>query len=239
MPKDELHLDRLKERFGNESYFETADLYDFYNSIDSSLENSVIKWRINFIIKDGTILQIGEGRFRFGSANEFEPLLNQTIFEINDLLLLKFPDVKFLIWHSREVTRLVPRLTPPDIYCIEVDPPEVDTVAAFLREEYKHVLTKKVDEALNYDSRVFIVQPLLKRTHYQLVNNVPTIIIEKLIIDLFLDEGLYRLSQEELATMVNDAFTNYRINIDKLLRYASIREKRVEIVALIKKLFNS
>jgi hypothetical protein len=68
----------------------------------------------------------------------------------------------------------------------------------------------------------------------QLVKNVPTTTIEKLLVDLFCDKEFEFLQGYELTHIFNNAFSKYTINVDKLLRYASRKAKRDQLSEFIK-----
>jgi len=96
------------------------------------------------------------------------------------------------------------------------------------------VLKVKTSEDLYFGKSVIVVRPLVTGSPSQLSINVPTTTIEKLLVDLFSDKEFEFLQGYELTYIFNNAFSKYTINLDRLLRYASRKEKRTVIADYIK-----
>ncbi len=229
-----LHIEELKKVFGDKDYFQIADLHAFYQSFEASVPKSTVNWRINALVKENIIQRIGRGTYKYGSGNNFLPQISPKALKINTLMKSNFPYLKYLIWHIGEINLFAQHLINKDTYYVEVERDAVDAAFEQLREKYKYVLKVKTNEDLFFGESVIIVRPLVTGSPYQLSNNVPTITIEKLLVDLFSDKEFDFLQGYELTHIFTNAFSKYTINLDKLLRYASRKEKRTVIADYIK-----
>lgn len=82
---------------------------------------------------------------------------------------------------------------------------------------------------------IIVVQNLVSEAPLQKVNNIPTVTLEKLLVDLVYGKDLFYFYQGyELHNIFQQAFDKYTINESRLLRYADRRKKKVEVLELIK-----
>ncbi len=234
MRKTELHIEELKEMFGNNESFQIADLHAFFQSFDSKIAKSTVNWRIYSLVKTNIIQRIGHGTYKLGTGKLFLPQISQRAIKINSFMKTNFPYLKYLIWHVSEINFLSQHLINKDICYVEVERDAVDAVFEQLREKYKFVLKGKTNDDVYFGESVIVVRTLVTGFPSQLVRNVPSTTIEKLLVDLFSDKEFEFLQGTELTHIFNNAFSKYTINIDKLLRYASRKEKRTTIADYIK-----
>jgi len=234
MKNPKLHIEELKEVFGNKDSFQIADLHAFYQSFEASVPKSTVNWRVYALVNENIIQRIGRGTYKLGSGNNFLPQISPKALKINTLMKTNFPYLKYLIWHIGEINLFAQHLINRDTYYVEVERDAVDAVFEQLRDKYKYVLKVKTSEDLYFGESVIVVRPLVTGSPSQLSIKVPTTTIEKLLVDLFSDKEFEFLQGYELTYIFNNAFSKYTINLDRLLRYASRKEKRTVIADYIK-----
>jgi len=234
MRKTELHIEKLQEVFGNKDYFQVEDLFVFYQSYDPIVAKSTVNWRIYTLLKTGVVKRIGRGKYKCGNGNTFTPQISEKALKINNLMKNNFPYLKYITWHISEINSVSQHLINKDTYYVEVERDAVDTVFEQLREKFKYVLRGKTNEDVYFGESIIVVRSLVTGSPVQLVKNVPTTTIEKLLVDLFCDKEFEFLQGYELTHIFNNAFSKYTINVDKLLRYASRKAKRDQLSEFIK-----
>lgn len=234
MRKTELYNEKLLEVFGNKDYFQVEDLVAFYQSYDPTVARSTVNWRIYTLVKTEVIKRIGRGKFKCGNGASFEPQISTKVLKVNHLMQNSFPYLNYLIWHVSEINFLAQQLINKDTIYVEVERDAVDAVFEKLREKFKYVLRGKTNDDVYHGESIIVVRPLVTGSPVQLVKNVPTTTIEKLLVDLFCDKEFEFLHGNELTQIFKNAFSKYTINIDKLLRYASRKAKRDQLSEFIK-----
>jgi len=234
MRKAELNIEKLKEAFEKKIYFQTNDIFSFYQSFDSLVAKSTIECRIRSLIKKGIIQRIGHGKYKFGSEIIYRPLISVKSKKINNFMMINFPYLKYIVWHIGEINHFSQHLINIDTYYVEVEKDAVDSVFARLREKYKYVLKGKFNQDVYFGESVIVVRSLVTGAPTQLVTNVPTTTIEKLLVDLFCDEEFDFVHGNEMSHIFNNAFSKCTINIDRMLRYASRKGKRNILADYIK-----
>jgi len=83
---------------------------------------------------------------------------------------------------------------------------------------------------------VIIVRHLVTEAPVQKIKTIPTVTIEKMLVDLYSDIDFEYLQGNELSFIFKNAFSKYTINENKLLRYANRKGKKEKIIDFIKNL---
>jgi hypothetical protein len=229
----DLHIQALEAAFKHHEYFGAGDLLAFYQVLEPSISKSTVNWRMHTLLQTNIICRVGRGKYKFGNANVFVPQIGKKAIRINNLMKEGFPYLNYMIWHINEINSLSQHLINRDIYYVEVEREAIDAVFQQLREKFKYVLRKKTDTDLYFGEGLIVVRPFITAAPVQFISQIPTTTIEKLLVDLFSDKEFYFLQGYELTYIFGNAFSKYTINIDKLLRYASRRGKKEEIVDFI------
>ena len=234
MRRANLHIQELQAEFENKEYFQLENLFAFYQSFEPTIAKSTVNWRICSLVKTDIISRIGRGKYKCGNESAFTPHVTQKALKINSFMKINFPYLNYIIWHISEVNYVLQHLINKDAYYVEVERDAIDAVFEQLREKFKYVLRGKTNEDLYFGESVIIVRSLVTGSPTQIVSNVQTTTIEKLLVDLFSDKEFEFLQGYELTHIFNNAFSKYTININKLLRYASRKAKRDQIAKFIK-----
>ena len=75
-----------------------------------------------------------------------------------------------------------------------------------------------------------ILKKLITKSPIQTIDDVPTVTLEKVIVDIYSEKKLFEAFQgSELLHIINNAVEKYAINTKTLLNYANRRSKREEI----------
>lgn len=81
-----------------------------------------------------------------------------------------------------------------------------------------------------------IVRNLVSESPLNVINEIPTVTIEKLLVDVFCDPEFDFIKGSELTEVYVDAFYKYTVNMNRLLRYAARKGKKQEISNFINKI---
>jgi hypothetical protein len=233
MKDAELHIEELEEIFENKDSFQIDELHSFYRAFKESVPKSTVYWRINSLVKLGVIQRIGRGTYKYGSGHIFLPEMTLKIFKINSFMSSSFPYLKYCIWPVAEINFLSQHLINKRIFYVEVERDAVESVFEQLRDKFKYVLMGRSNDNVYLGESIIVVRPLVSGSPTQMVRGVPTITIEKLLVDLFSDKEFKFLQGYELTYIFRNAFSKFTVNIDKLLRYASRKEKRKVIAEFV------
>jgi hypothetical protein len=118
---------------------------------------------------------------------------------------------------------------------LEVEKESVDSVVEMLNDKNELYVTEKVLEIVNNNiianKRVTVVKALIQEAPLSMKNGIYIPSLEKLIVDLYCGgPALSFLEGTETETIIENLLARYTVNFDTLLRYATRRGKKNEIV---------
>lgn len=247
MKNNDLHINELQSKFKNKNNISFEELIQFYQNIKKEIKHSAIKTRINRLIKYGIINRIGRGKYTLGQERIFSPQLDRDLKKIAVKIKTEYSELKFCLWHTSWISQFM--IHQPATYYTIIEPESdsdkrtmySETIFRYLQNHYKHVFHKPNNDTIqNYVSEYkdsIIVVPLVSEAPTQQIEKITTVTIEKILVDIFCDENIFAAQQgNEKSTIFREIFTQYTINISKLLRYATRRTRRNELENYLKSL---
>lgn len=120
---------------------------------------------------------------------------------------------------------------------VDVEKEVMESVFVFLKEEYRNTYLKPdkemMDKYIMQNTDSIIVRQLISESPIQINNTVPTLTIEKMIVDIFSDHEFEYLKGSELLMIFRNVFDRFTVNKSKLLRYANRKGKQEKIVKFL------
>lgn len=179
----------------------------------------------------GVLTRIGRGKFVLGKTNLYKPESSPTLKSVYKKLIKEFPYANFCIWNTSILNEFMKHQPGAFNFIIEVEKDVTQSVFYFLKELNYPVFIEPTSDILEkylpLSKEAFIIKPLVTESPTQLVNGIPTISLEKLLVDLFCDEILFAAHQgSEMKIIFTEALSKYTLNQSKMLRYANRRRKK-------------
>ncbi len=235
--KTKLQIADLKEHFRNKNYFYTSDIVEFYRKLTPNIPKTTVNWRVYELINKGVLERMGRGKFKFGETLLFKPKNTSKIIKVNNLIKKQLPFINYCIWTSNIINEFSLHINKINYTIIDTEREASKSVLFLLKDYYKHVFYKASKEMfVDYFpdlKNIIIIRDLVTEAPVQSVNKIPTVTIEKLLVDLYCDSEFEYLQGNELSYIYKNAFDKYTVNESKLLRYASRKGKKVEILKFI------
>ena len=151
---------------------------------------------------------------------------------------VKFPFADFCIWKPAVLTRYMQHIPAVRFLFVDVERDASESVFYFLRglQEYKTILlnpTEQECERYITTDELIIVRPLIKEAPVVSVHDylVPT--LEKILVDAACDHELLFAQGAELYTIYENAFQIHDMNVRRLLRYATRRNRKDRITEIL------
>ncbi len=240
---DKLHTDRIKDHFKLKAAFETKEIVDFYKQFEKDIKPSTVNWRVYTLVQEGVLQRIGRGKFRLGEGRKYIPEISSITKSIFKKLKAEFPYSKFCVWNTSVLNEFMQHQPNRFFLMVETDKETTNSAFYFLREIKKSVFIEPTKDILEKyivnEKEVFIIKPLISEAPTQNINDVETVTIEKILVDVFCDDVIFSAQQgAEKRTIFNEAFNKYTINQSKMLRYADRRRKKKELNQFIKTISN-
>lgn len=245
----DLQIEALKEKFAVNIEFTTADILAFYQEFQPKVPKSTVNWRVYELVKTGVLERAGRGRFIRGTGPRFYPPIRLQLKKLSEKIKTKFPYIQYCLWENDIVRSFQQHLSSSRFILIDVEKESMQAVFEYLKENFKHIWLKPDTETIYHyilpEKQSIIVRHLISEAPLQTCENIPTVTIEKMLVDLFTDNEFEYLEGTELVSVFRNARDRFPINQSKLLRYAGRKGQRQELQAFleknnfIKKSFNS
>lgn len=240
---EKLHIDRLKRHFKGQKSLTNHDLAIFYRKAEPSVQETTVNWRIHELIRQGVLERISRGHFHIGQTKSFVPSISQRASKLYKGINSQFPYAQVCVWETGWLNDLAQHLSNQSLIILETERDVCETVFHRLQETNKAVFLKPkletMERYVSVENKAVVVKAMVSEAPLQNVEGVSTPALEKILVDLVCDADVFYAYQGlELQHIWENAFSRYTIQQDKLLRYASRRKKKSEIVELIKRTYN-
>lgn len=217
--------------------FKTNDLSE-YLSGKIELSKKMLSWHLRKLLDEKKIFRISKGVYTTTPKIIFRPVPNAHSIRLYKKLKAVYPLLDFCVYNGEILSDLQHHLSYNNNIYIETERDATETIFHFVQDMHERsFLSPKEDIMSDYirlDKRSLIVKPLVSESPIQEVNGINVPRIEKLLVDIQCDRDFFYLQGQESLYMMQNAFTNYNVNIGMLLRYASRRNIKPQIEKYIK-----
>ena len=207
---------------------------EFYLTLEPEVKKTTVNWRIYNLVQEGVLNRIGRGNFSLGKGKGYTPEISKKQASLYKKIKADFPFLTVCIWSTSILNEFM--LHQPGRYyqLIEVDKDAMESVFYYLKDKNYSAFMEPSEQLIRRymldEKEPWIVKTLVSEAPIQLVNGIPTVTIEKLLVDIFCDPVIFNAQQgSEMNQIFNEALEKYTINESKMLRYASRRRKRREL----------
>lgn len=233
--QNKLHIENLKYQFQSEMTFSSTDLMEFYRTFEPEVKKTTVNWRIYNLVQEGILNRVGRGKFSLGKKGEaYIPEISNKLNSIYKKMKSDFPFLTVCLWSTSVLNEFM--LHQPGRYyqLIEVDKDAMESVFYYLKDRNYSVFMELSEQLIRRymidEKEPWIVKSLVSEAPTQVVNGIPTVTIEKLLVDIFCDPVIFNAQQgSEMNQIFSEAYEKYSISESKMLRYASRRRKKKEL----------
>ncbi len=235
---DKLKIEEIKNVFGNKP-FTSDDLYHFYQTYDPNLKKSTFRWRVYALKNNGVINTLKRGVYTTKSKKDFQPTVSKKIRNLFSKVKNQFPYVDMCIWETSWLNNLMVHQAFSNNIILEVDKDAASAVFAFLQESQKNVYLNpgkhEVEHYISAGQTSIIIKNLTVTSPLQEVQNIIVPSVEKIMIDLFVDDELFVAYQgAELKNIYQELFNTYNVNQSTLKQYAHKRHIKDKLISFLK-----
>jgi len=260
--KDRLRINELNEYFRYRNVFTRHELYEFYQGHNYDLKETTFRWMIYELRIDGIIKNLDRGIYtlinngydgrgfenrlndfnRTYSMNRiFRPNFNEKIIEISNNIKQKFPYLRFSLWDTRWLNEFMLHQVSNFLIIIETERETEEAIYYYISNYFENVFlkpnSKEFDIYVNRQRESIVIKRMITESPLTNIDNVNIPRLEKILVDLFADEVSF-LSFEgtELVNIYQNAFKYYMLDLKTMLRYASRRRRKLQLVEFLQKI---
>lgn len=143
------------------------------------------------------------------------------------------------IWDTRWLNHFMRHQLFTNYRVIEVEKDAVNQVFHFLSERHKNVFLnpdeKIYDRYIANSDDTIIVKNLVSEAPVVELEKIVVPTLEKLLVDMLIDEDLFAAQQSERSFIYENAMKNYTINTLQMKRYALRRNREKKVTELLDK----
>lgn len=214
--------------------FTISELFAYLTK-ECSITKTSLSWYLSKLTETKKLIRVGRGVYSYANKQIFAPAPGKEVVELYNLLIVSFPFAHFCIYAGDIIAPLQHHLSSNHITYIETDREATDSVFNLLKEKKEVVFLKPTKELIyqyiDMNEKAIFVKPLISEAPVQEIEGIPSPTIEKLLVDIHKDSDFFYLQGVESRYMLENACALYSINENRLLRYASRRGIKEEIMS--------
>lgn len=221
-------VNKLQSLLRHERILSNTEIAALFREFEPNLKQTTINWRIFSLVQSGIIDRVGRGKFSISTRDKFFPIVSRRIHDLNLTLKKKFPYLNTCLWDISILNEFM--IHQPGLFytIVEVEKDATESVFYFLKDR-KHTVfinpsSQMLERYVQFDQHTIIVKNLITEAPTQLIEDVNTVTLEKVLVDMFCDTTLFSAQQGvEMRTIFQEAFRKYSLNTDKMFRYSARR----------------
>ena len=230
----------LKAQFSGQNLITTHDVSKALMLLFPDAAENTLAWRIFQLKKENLINQVGRGLYSF----EFKP---EYIPEISPKTKRFFKRIKHLgqselcVWDTSMLSEISGAIVNKHWIFIAVPKDELDglydQMLGFSKQVFLHPDKDVLHRYMMAQDEAIILTPLISEAPIFKADDFVSLTLEGILVNaLFESESFLSAMGISPIELFRLAFEKYNVNRSKLLRYASRRDKKVEIENFIKKI---
>ncbi|WNY23405.1 hypothetical protein MmiHf6_07120 [Methanimicrococcus hongohii] len=235
--KQKLDLIKFKKQLSNQNVCQVNDFFNYYSKKEPKISKATVNWRIHDLVEKGVIQRVGRGTYEFGETTTFTQEPSEKTKEIGKIILDNYSEIKFCVWEMAFVNKLNQHLINYNIYFVDVERAASKYMYYDLKSIYRDVIrVQDLYEDISEFAEYIIVRPFVTDSPLMTGSEMPLPALEKILVDLYSDKEFSPFQNNEIYHIYENAFDNYTINRNTMLRYAGRKGKRSKISDLLTEL---
>lgn len=232
-------IEKLKTDFKDREDISRRELLAFYQQFEPELKETTFRWRIHDLKAKKIISVRSKEMFSLVYKPTFNPEIGVAEREIYSKISKQFSGLICCIWSTRIVKEFMLHIPSRFLTIVQVEKEALEPVYEFLKEQNFSNLfiqpeEKEIERYIYETESAIILQTLISKAPTQIVDAIPTITLEKMLVDIYCDKKLFAaFNGSELIQIISNAQSRYSIDYTKLLSYSKRRRREVDILEFL------
>lgn len=194
---------------------------------EAEIKSGTLGWVLCHLVLQNKLTRIKRGLYALQTKAVYAPEPTPAMKKIADFMRQEFPFAPYCLYAAEYFGGLQQHLSLNRLLYLEVPRDMMETVAEALQAEHLSAFANPGKDALAHyidsSKEGIIVIPLMSQAPIQKLQSIPTPRIEKLLVDLYTMPVFNHLQGVEYGYIFRNAYEQFAIQEDTLLRYASRR----------------
>ena len=225
--------------------FTKKELLGFLNTGTENVSAKTIHVLLNRLVESKKLEKVERGLYSL--SNKIKPSYiytpNDVEIKISRDLKQKFPFVNYCIWKANAIAPFMQHIPSMSFILVDVERIAMEAVFQHLQTQYQENMVllnpsqSDCDHYLIMDN-IIVVRPLIAEAPLSSYQGINTPSIEKILIDTVSDKEFNYAGGAELYHIYTNALESVNVNLKKLLRYASRRNRKEKIKQYLNSILN-
>ncbi len=235
-----MNIQKILAHFNSNDVFSKQDFRKIVLLENPGYSDASITWLLKKLREESKITSVGCGKYMLMQTtnirNDYFYMHSTQYNEIEHHISSEFPLVDFQMWELIQLNEFVNHQLSKNLFIVEVESMLVDSVFESLHQKFPYTLFCPTIEQYYRQKGIENDIVVLK-----LISEAPSsphghsCCIEKILVDLFSSKFTGKLiERNEYALILEESFRKYRIDENKLFRYAKRRNLEKTILKFIK-----
>lgn len=203
-----------------------AELLSYLNQAEE-VKKTTLYWYLNKLTGEHRLSRISRGVYSVSGLTEFVPEVTEDMAAVNEILHRELPFSSFCLYKGTELAPYLHNIATNNVLYVETERDSCESAFNVLkREGYNCYIRPGKDMIYHYidlADNVIFVKPLPSESPIQTVQGLAVPTLEKLLVDINVDEDFFYLQGSESFYILRNAAEKNVINRSRLMRYAKRR----------------
>ncbi len=236
-------LKKIKEKYENDT-FQKSDIKYIAEEVYNIKNEKTIRNIIGILKRNSAIKEVEKDKYILVTKSIYkykEEYIEKTI---SKLIKREYIELNFIVWNTRVLNEFTLHYVVNNYIIVEVERIGIDLIINLLKinlpKRYtiitQDILNKYKDLYSNNDNLI-IVKPLHTKSPIDVEDGKKKYIsIEKVMLDIYVDELYIQYQGKEIKTIYENIFQKYDIDLKRLIKYAEFRTDKNEYIKFINNL---
>ncbi len=219
-------LTEIRQKY-TDRVLEKQDIEKIAKNIYNIQSEKTLRNIIGILKSNNIIKEIEKSRYIVSTKLAYEYKGQEREKNIYKLIKTEYPNISFVVWDTSILNEFTLHYVVNNYIIIETEKIAIELVVNLLKTKYLKKYTVITQDILKYNKNIYsntekliIVKPLHTRSP---LKNKKCITIEKIMLDLYVDELYIQYQGKELETIYENIFEKYDIDLKRLMKYAEHR----------------
>lgn len=224
---------QIKNYFESNKTLSKEELTGLLRKDFSSWSDNTLNAYLYNLKKEGIINNLSRGIYTKGKIETFNPKINPKLKKIAARIQKTYPFINYCVWDSSWLNDLMRHQPFKHFAIVEVEKMAAEQVFNDLNNNFPNVYINPdntfFDRYISVLDNVVIVKNLNSEAPTLKLNELTIPTLEKILVDILIDDNLFAAQQGELDFIFKSAFDKYSINESKMKRYAARRNREAQL----------
>lgn len=220
---------KIKEKY-TDKVFEKNEIKNIAKQVYNIENEKTIRNIIGILKNNNVIKDIEKDKYIVVTKSNYEYKEKNDENVIYKLIRKEYPEINFIVWNTDILNEFTLHYVMSNYIIVETEKIAIESIVNLLKMNYLKKYTVITQDIFNNNRPIYIntenliiVKPLHIKSPLRGEKDKKYVSIEKIMLDLYVDELYLQYQGKELETIYENIFEKYDINLKKLIKYAEVR----------------